>query len=171
MRLFSCKSAFWTQRIARLSLVKRAVSVSWLRDWWIFCLYTIFGNKFGNKFACKSDYLIKVNPSGFSYEKPLPFTKGRLCCGFLWLLFVAEIWCKQVVYVQTYGLHRRSMNAPTMPIYKYIYLWPTKINHGYTVGATIGRLISNYLNCFSAIKYQLKQAANSPSLCKGGCQR
>ena len=98
----------------RLSLVKRAVSVSWLRDWWIFCLYTIFGNKFGNKFACKSDYLTEVNPSGFSCEKPPPFTKGRQRCGFLGSLFVAEIWCKQVVYVQTCGLHRRSMNAPTI---------------------------------------------------------
>ena len=39
-----------------------------------------------------------VNPSGFSYEKPPPFTKGRLCCGFLGLLFVAEIRCKQVVW-------------------------------------------------------------------------
>ena len=101
-------------------------------------------------------------------RKPPPFTKGRLCCRFLGLLFVTVIWCKQVVYVQTCGLHRRSMNAPTMLIYKCIYLWPTKINHGYTVGATIGRLISNYLNCFSSINQQLKQTANSPSLSKGG---
>ena len=116
-------------------------------------------------------YLTKVNPSGFSYEKPPPFTKGRLCCGFLGLLFVAEIWCKQVVYVQTYGLHRRSMNAPTMLIYKYIYLWPTKINYGYTVGATIGRLISNFLDCFSAINQQLKQIAKPALFGKESCQR
>ena len=76
----------------------------------------------------------------------------------------SEIWCKQIVYVQTCGLHRRSMNAPTMLIYKYIYLWPTKINHGYTVGATIGRFISNYLNCFSYINQQLNQTANQGSL-------
>ena len=66
-----------------------------------------------------------------------------------------------VVNVQTCGLHRRSMNAPTMLIHKYIYLWPTKINHGYTVGATIGRLISNYLNCFSSINQQPKLIAKS----------
>ena len=29
---------------------------------------------------------------------------------------------RRVVNVQTYGLHMRSMNAPTMLIYKYIYL-------------------------------------------------
>ena len=73
-------------------------------------------------FGCKLGCRTKVNPSGFSYEKPPPFTKGRQGCGFLDLLFVAEIRCNQVVYVQTYGLHRRSMNAPTMLIYKYIYL-------------------------------------------------
>ena len=55
-------------------------------------------------------------------RKPPPFTKGRQGCGFLGLLFVAEIWCKQIVYVQTYGLHRRSMNAPTDLFYKYVYL-------------------------------------------------
>ena len=65
---------------------------------------------------------MKVNPSDFSYEKSPPFTQGRRNCEILGLLFVAEIWCKQVVYVQTCGLHRRSMNAPTMLIYKYIYL-------------------------------------------------
>ena len=128
---------------------------SWLRDWKIFCLHLIFVWKF----SWKSDYRTEVNPSGFSCEKPPPFTKGRQRCGFLGSLFVAEIWCKQVVNVQTCGLHRRSMNAPTMLIYKYIYLWPTKINHGYTVGATIGRLFSNYLNCFSLINQQPKQTA------------
>ena len=30
----------------------------------------------------------------------------------------------RVVNVQTYGLHRRSMNAPTDLFYKYICLWP-----------------------------------------------
>ena len=108
---------------------------------------------FGFKFDCKSGCRTKVNPSGFSNEKPPPFAQGRLCCGFLGLLFVteirceqptkrhslhkdgkiadfliclsvAEIWCKQVVYVQTAGLHRRSMNAPTDLFYKYICLWP-----------------------------------------------
>ena len=88
----------------RLSLVKRAVSGSWLRDWKTFCLYTIFGCKFGWKFPCKSGYLTKVNPSGFSFEKPPPFTcyalwvQGRQCYGFLGLLFTAEIWWKQVVW-------------------------------------------------------------------------
>ena len=85
--------------------------------------------------------------------------KGGKIADFLICLSVAEIWCKQIVYVQTCGLHRRSMNAPTMLIYKYIYLWPTKINHGYTVGATIGRLFSNYLNCFSYINQQPDQTA------------
>ena len=91
---------------------------------------------------------------------PYGYKEGKIA-DFWVCLFIAEIWCKQLVYVQTYGLHRRSMNAPTMLIYKYIYLWLTKINHGYTVGATIGRLISNYLNCFSAINQQPKQTANS----------
>ena len=74
-------------------------------------------------FACKTVYCIKVNPSDFSYEKSPPFTQGRQNCGFLGLLFVAEIRCKQVVNVQTCGLHRRSMNAPMDLFYKYIYLW------------------------------------------------
>ena len=76
-----------------------------------------------------------------------------------------------VVNVQTCGLHRRSMNAPTMLIYKYIYLWPTKINHGYTVGTTIGRLISNYLNYFSYINQQPKQIARQALFGKESCQR
>ena len=48
--------------------------------------------------------------------------KGGKITDFGVCLFIAEIWCKQVVYVQTYGLHRRSMNAPTMLTYEYIYL-------------------------------------------------
>ena len=52
---------------------KESCQRSWLRDWKTFCLYTMFGCRFD----CKSDYCIKVNPSGFSYEKPPPFTQGR----------------------------------------------------------------------------------------------
>ena len=63
------------------------------------------------------------------------------------------------------------MNAPTMLIHKYIYLWPTKINHGYTVGATIGRLFSNYLNYFSYINQQPKQIARQALFGKESCQR
>ena len=62
-------------------------------------------------------------PPIFLREKSPPFTKGRQRCGFLGSLFVAEIWCKQVVNVQTCGLHRRSMNAPTDLFYRYIGLW------------------------------------------------
>ena len=65
---------------------KESCQRSWLRDFKTFCLHMIF--------SWKSPYRTKVNPSGFSYEKPPPCTQGRLCCGFLGLLFVAEIWCK-----------------------------------------------------------------------------
>ena len=110
----------------------------------------MFGNKFGYKFDSKPVYRTKVNPSGFLakttslyqraarlwifwyvyllpkfdvniLQKGTPYTMAAMSVIF-GLLFVAEIWCKQVVYVQTYGLHRRSMNAPTMLIYEYIYL-------------------------------------------------
>ena len=46
----------------------------------------------GRKLGCCT----KVNPSGFSYEKPPPFTcyalwvQGRQNCGFLGLLFVTK---------------------------------------------------------------------------------
>ena len=155
MHLFSCKSTFQIERIARLSLVKRAVSVA---DWEIvktFCLRTIFGCKF----ACKLIYRIKVNPSGFLAKTTSLCQRAARLRIFWYVYLLPKFWYKRIVYVQTCGLHRRSMNAPTMLIYKYIYLWPTKINHGYTVGATIGRLISNYLNCFSSVNQQLKQTA------------
>ena len=86
-----------------------------------FCLRPIF--------VYKSICFMKVNPSDFSYEKLPPFTcyalwvQGRQGCGFLGLLFLPVIWCKQVVCVQTCGLHRRSMNAPTDLFYRYIGLW------------------------------------------------
>ena len=51
---------------------KESCQRSWLRDWKIFCLYTIFGCKFGWKFGWKSDYHIKVNPSGFLTKNHLP---------------------------------------------------------------------------------------------------
>ena len=167
MHLFRCKSTFPTERIARLSLVKRAVSGSWLRDWkhFVYIRYSVvssLANQFIVSRSIPPIFLTKNHP-------PLP--KGGKATDFLICLSVAEIWCKQVVYVQTCGLHRRSMNAPTMLIYKYICLWPTKINHGYTVGATIGRLISNYLNCFLTINQQFKQTANPALFGKESCQR
>ena len=157
---------------------KESCQRSWLRDWKTFCLHTIFGYRFGCKFACKLGCRIKANPSGFSPRKTTSLymscpvgTRAAILRFFGVYLSVAEIWCEQVANVQTCGLHRRSMNAPTMLIYKYIYLWPTKINHGYTVGATIGRLISNYLNWFSSINQQPKLIAKSALFGKESCQR
>ena len=53
---------------------------------------------------------------------PYGYKEGKIA-DFLICLSVAEIRCKQVVNVQTCGLHRRSMNAPTDLFYKYICLW------------------------------------------------
>ena len=91
----------------RLSLVKRAVSDSWLRDWKIFCLYTMFGCKFG----CKSDYCIKVNLSGFLTKNHLPLHvmprgyKGG-CVGDFWGCYLQSkfdvnrlFMCKPVVCI------------------------------------------------------------------------
>ena len=146
---FGCKSAFLTERMARLSLVKRAVSGSWLRD----CINKRFNFIFRYKITSRTDSKacppcamgvvwafiehregcstfsykaiigskLQNNPSGF-LAKTTSLYQRAAKLRILGLLFVAEIWCKQVVYVQTCGLHRRSMNAPTDLFYKYIYL-------------------------------------------------
>ena len=125
MHLFSSKSAFQTERVARLSLVKRAVSAA---DWEIGDIWFVL------MFGCKWLVISRSIPPVFLSKNHLPFPKGGKSADFLICLSVAEIWCKQVVYVQTCGLHKRSMNAPTDLFYKYICLWP---------GFDINRLLDN----------------------------
>ena len=118
-QLFTVKqSAFQTKRVARLSLVKRAVSAA---DWEIgktFCLHTIFACKF----ACKSIYHTKINPSGFLAKTTSLYQRAARLRIFWYVYLLPKFWYKRIVYVQTCGLHRRSMNAPTDLFYKYICL-------------------------------------------------
>ena len=52
---------------------KESCQRSWLRDWKTFCLYTMFGCRFG----CKLGYLTKVNPASKSIP-PIFLTKNHL---------------------------------------------------------------------------------------------
>ena len=123
-----------------------------------FCLCTVFGCKF----ACKLGYRTKVNPSDFSYEKSPPFAQGRQNCEILGLLFVAEIWCKQIA---RQPLRRLTPPAPLAQWSQGVIDFLGCCFVAKTRSKIYNKpLFDKMIRC----KQIRKATLNSPSLCKGG---